>query len=380
MVTLRGITWGHSRGFTSVVSTAQRYGELHPQVDIQWEKRSLQAFADGSLDALASEYDLLVIDHPWAGFVAQKSILLPLQNHLPADYLADQAAHSVGGSHESYEFNGFQTALAIDAAAPVAVYRPDHLATGRFELPATWEDLLALARQGRVIYAGIPINLLMDFLMLCATQGNTWFDGEKITDNHTAINALEALRELAGHCPRQLFDWDPIEVHELLSSQDTWSYCPYAYGYSNYSRLGYARSILKATDVVSYQGNPLQTVLGGTGLAISAHCRHLDTALDYARFTASPDIQKTLFFDSGGQPGHRGAWLDAEVNRRSLDFFKDTLATLDRSAKRPRYSGFLTFQDRAGDLVRDWVMDGGDSSATLKKLNHLYQTSQQGLE
>ena len=30
------------------------------------------------------------------------------------------------------------------------------------------------------------------------------------------------------------------------------------------------------------------------------------------------EIQKTLLFDNGGQPGHREAWLDNEVNRRSL--------------------------------------------------------------
>lgn len=375
MVTLRGITWGHSRGFTSVVATAQRFSELHPDIEILWEKRSLQAFADGALDELARHYDLLVIDHPWAGFVAEKAILLPLQDHLPKAYLDDQAANSVGGSHESYLFNGFQSALAIDAAAPVAVYRPDHLQQGQFALPETWQDLLTLARSGKVIYAGIPINLLMDFLMLCATRGGTWFDEENITHRDTGVEALEALRELASHCSKEIFDYDPIAVHEQLSIRDEWSYCPFAYGYSNYSRAGYARYLLKATDVVSWHGEPLKTVLGGTGLAISAKCRHQEAALAYASYTASPEVQKTLFFDNGGQPGHRGAWLDKEVNRRSLDFFIDTLPTLDRSAKRPRYSGFLNFQDHAGDVVQEYVMHGGNSAAVFAHLNALYQKS-----
>ena len=72
----------------------------------------------------------------------------------------------------------------------------------------------------------------------------------------------------------------------MLSQDDRWSYCPFAYGYSNYSRPGYARYLLKATDVVSYHGNALKTVLGGTGLAISAHSQHRDIALDYLRYTA----------------------------------------------------------------------------------------------
>ncbi|QKJ87707.1 extracellular solute-binding protein [Paramixta manurensis] len=375
MVRLKGITWGHSRGFTSVVATAQRFVERHPEVDIQWEKRSLQTFADGDLATLAQRYDLLVIDHPWAGFAAEKAILLPLQQHLPPEFLADQAAHSVGGSHESYLFNGVQTALAIDAATPIAVYRPDHLAEERFRLPESWDDLVLLAKQGRVIYAGIPINALMDFLMLCATRGGTWFNGEQIADRETAIEALEAQRELASHCSESIFNADPIAIHEKLSSEDRWSYCPFAYGYSNYSRPGYARYLLKATDVVSYHGNPLKTVLGGTGLAISARCPHRDIALEYARFTASAEVQKRLFFENGGQPGHRAAWLDEEVNRRSQHFFADTLATLDRSAKRPRYNGFLNFQDHAGDLVRDYVMHGGSAQTTFEKMNQLYQKS-----
>lgn len=380
MVTLRGMTWGHSRGFTSVVATAQRFSELNPDVNIVWEKRSLQAFADGDLNQLAGQYDLIVIDHPWAGFVAEKELLLPLQKYLPPAYLADQAANSVGGSHESYLFNGFQSALAIDAATPVAVYRPDHLIQGRFALPDSWQDLLNLAKAGQVVYAGIPINLLMDFLMLCATRGGTWFDEEKIADHNTGTEALEALRELASHCSSAIFDYDPIAVHEQLSSGDSWSYCPFAYGYSNYSRPGYARYLLKATDVVSWHNARLKTVLGGTGIAISAKCRHVEAALAYASYTASADVQKTLFFENGGQPGHRQAWLDAEVNRRSLDFFTDTLPTLDRSAKRPRYSGFLYFQDRAGDLVREYAMHGGNSACVLAKMNALYQKSRGAME
>ena len=43
MKKLKGITWAHSRGFTSIVAVSQRYAELHPDIDITWEKRSLQA-------------------------------------------------------------------------------------------------------------------------------------------------------------------------------------------------------------------------------------------------------------------------------------------------------------------------------------------------
>ena len=69
-VRLRGITWNHTRGLVPMVAAAQRFEELHGDVSISWEKRSLQEFADQPLDELGRRYDLLVIDHPWAGFAA----------------------------------------------------------------------------------------------------------------------------------------------------------------------------------------------------------------------------------------------------------------------------------------------------------------------
>src|SRR5215207_5139198 len=66
---LRGMTWNHSRGYTPMVATAQRFCESRADrsIEIVWDKRSLQEFADQPIDTLAKEYDLLVIDHPWAG-------------------------------------------------------------------------------------------------------------------------------------------------------------------------------------------------------------------------------------------------------------------------------------------------------------------------
>jgi multiple sugar transport system substrate-binding protein len=62
MKKLKGITWNHTRGLLPMVATAQRFSELNPDVEISWEKRSLQDFADSSIEALAKKFDLLVID------------------------------------------------------------------------------------------------------------------------------------------------------------------------------------------------------------------------------------------------------------------------------------------------------------------------------
>ena len=76
-IELKGITWNHSRGYNPMVCTSQRFMELHPNVNITWEKRSLQAFADEPIDKLAERFDFLVIDHPWTGFAAKNKFILP---------------------------------------------------------------------------------------------------------------------------------------------------------------------------------------------------------------------------------------------------------------------------------------------------------------
>lgn len=374
---LRGITWNHSRGFVSVVATSQRFMELNPDVEITWEKRSLQHFADYPIQVLAEKYDLLVIDHPWAGYAADKNVLVRLEEKLPSEFLIDQAAHSVGLSHLSYNFGGCQSALAIDAATPVAAYRPDLFARENISLPETWDDLLALAKKGRVAFAGIPIDTLMQFYMLCITQGEEPFIGtECVVSEEMGLRVLEQLQELTHYCTPDMLDWNPIKVYEEMSTGDDLFYCPFAYGYANYARRGYAPHLLYFTDMVSIGDHgKLRSTLGGTGLAISVKCEEMDAALAYAMFTAKPEIQKTIYFESGGQPGHRSAWLDEESNRQTHDYFKNTLPALDRAYMRPRYSGYFHFQDHAGDVVRDYFRFGGDPKLVLDKLNVLYQES-----
>lgn len=49
-------------------------------------------------------------------------------------------------------------------------------------------------------------------------------------------------------------------------------------------------------------------------MAVSNRCEHPDIAVDYAAYTASPECQRNLFFENGGQPGHRGrGWMRKRI-------------------------------------------------------------------
>jgi len=368
------MTWDHSRGYTPMVATAQRFSELNPGTEIIWEKRSLQEFADQPIDRLADRYDLMVIDHPWAGFASAAGLLLPLDEHLPAEFLADQSANTVGASHPSYTFGGHQWALAIDAATPVASWRPDLLPAS--DLPRTWNDLLELARAGKVLMPGIPTDTLMNFYMLCSTFGEDVCQSEdRLVSPQVGAHALGMLRELAQRLDPLFWDLNPIRVYEAMTLTDRYAYCPFAYGYSNYARVGYARRTLEFGDMIKIEGQRCRTTLGGAGLAISARCAEREVALQYAEFVADPVCQRTVYFENGGQPGHRSAWTDERVNGLCRSYFRITLPALDRAFLRPRFPGYINFQDRAGAPIREYMRNGGDAQKALADLDTLYRES-----
>jgi multiple sugar transport system substrate-binding protein len=202
------------------------------------------------------------------------------------------------------------------------------------------------------------------------------FDAEPFTNPDCVIpsqpagaEALRLLRELVQQAAPGSLERNPIKTWQLLATSDTVAYCPFAYGYSNYSRNGYATHTLQTGGLISLHGKQLRSTLGGAGLAVSKHCKHREAAIQYARFVASADTQRTLYAFSGGQPGHRAAWLDPDLDAHTHDFFRNTVSTLDAAWVRPRFPGFIAFQDAASIIVHDYLVQGGSEQSVLERID-----------
>lgn len=375
-IILNGITWGHSRGITPLLAVSQRYQELHPGIEIQWKKRTLQEFADFPIERLTKDYDLIIIDHPWVGCADATDCVLPLNEYLSQTFLDDQLKNSVGYSHLSYNYNHRHWALAIDAATPAASYRKDLLEKNNIELPQKWEDVIELAKKRKVAVPAIPIDLLMNFYTFCIAAGKEPFQNDfEITDRETGLLAIENMKELYSLVDRKMFTYNPIAIAEIMSTTDDFWYCPFAYCYSNYARTGFAKNLLHYCDVVSFNGNRLRTTIGGTGLAVSSFSKNKEAAINFAMMVASAKCQQTIYVQHGGQPGHRSAWVDEDANRLTHDFFKSVLPVMDNGYVRPRYNGYLHFQDHAGIPLQKCLMGDMDTMTTLNEMNNIYQQS-----
>jgi multiple sugar transport system substrate-binding protein len=382
MIELRGITWDHPRGYAPLVATANGYTTIHPEISVRWESRTLQEFADYPLGLLAERYDLMVIDHPHIGVASAKRALIPMDHYLSEAQLAEQAANSVGKSNVSYNYQGHQWALAIDAAAHVSAYRADLLERSGETVPGTWDEVLLLA--GRLRRAGrgaiavplIPVDSLMCFYSLCANTGeDPCQDEARVVSRPVGRYALELLQALLAQAHPESLRWNPPSTLDRMATTDEVVYCPLLFGYSNYARPGFRQRLVHFTSIPSAGGGPRGAILGGTGLAISSHCANPEAACAYAAYVASRDVQRGDYFDAGGQPGHRAAWTDARVNAASSDFFGGTLSTLDQAYLRPRYHGYMGLQERGGELLHAFLRDGNGVDATLDELDSLYRRS-----
>ena len=343
MTLLRGMTWDHPRGYDCVVSASAEYERL-TGVQIRWEKHPLSAFEAAPIEDLAAKHDLMVMDHPHIPQAAEAGAFAPLDGHGHDAALAELAAQSVGASHESYSYDGHQYGLATDAAAQVAVYRPDLIA----DPPRSWDAVLELARDGRVMWPSNPVHALSSLVTLTAHAGAPP-GGEPgtILDEDSAREALETMHRLAELVPPQNLAQTPIGVAELLATSDTYVYAPLTYGYVNYSRPGFRMNRLQHIDIPAGRAGVAGSQLGGAGIAVSATASDPDAARAFAIWLASPDVQRGIYYDTGGQPGYAPAWDDDRLNADSLDFFRGTRATLEGASVRPRFVGWPAFQNRA---------------------------------
>lgn len=350
-VVLRGIAWDHPRGIGAVAATAAAFEATPSGFKVEWVPQSLAGFGFTPLESLCREFDLLLIDHPHVGELAA-SHLVALDEHLPTDFLADQDANSVGPSHRSYRYREHQWALAVDAAAQVAVYRPDLLT----DVPRSWSDVFALADALPPHSIGLPmcwIDSFCNLLTICAnSSGNAFYSPDGGFDRYVLESALETLDALTRVVHPGSLSLDPPRTLDMMASGDEIVYVPLLFGYVNYAQTGFRPHQLRFGAIPSAGEQPTGSLLGGAGLAVSANSQQREAAIAYAAFVASSDVQRGAYLDGGGQPGHRSAWLDGRANSLSGNFFADTLETLDRAYLRPRLAEAPHFIDAQAEIGR----------------------------
>jgi multiple sugar transport system substrate-binding protein len=364
-MTLRGLTWDHPRAYRPLEAFAAR----HPEPAVSWDRQSLAGFEAHPIATLAQRYDLMIIDHPGLGAAIAANALQPLDQLVPADLLTGWQAASVGPTWASYTMSsttgaGRPWAIPIDAATQVSVFRPDRLD----DVPRDWAGVPAVARRHRTALCLGGPHAFLTLLAMCAPAGPA-----ELLRPGPAAAALALLRAVWAEADQETSQGDPIAVHEALAA-GTVTYCPLAYGYASYARPAAGRPALAWADAPTFGSARPGSVLGGTGLAVSAP-RRPDPAEVRQFLTGflAPDVQAGLVPAAGGQPAHTAAWASEAVDQAWGRYYSSTRRSLDAAWVRPRADGWIALQDQASARVRAAITGPASAHETITLINAEYR-------
>ncbi|MGA1447146.1 MAG: extracellular solute-binding protein [Pontimonas sp.] len=350
---LTGMTWDHPRGFESVVACNDLI-EAEFGATVEWSARSLLQFGDQHVREFAEGRDLMVIDHPHVPDAVVDGAVIAMDDLVDQDSLVRLARESAGPSHESYRFRGKVWALAIDAATQVSVYRPD-LVDG---VPPFWDDILADAASGRVLWPYKPVDAFSTFATLSAQMGSAIGERASMIDEETTGRVMEFMLRFAALVPKFCATSNPFEISERLVSSDEFDYAAPLYGYTNYSRDGFRRRVLAYDDVPSFDGRATGSQLGGAGIAVSAHSKNPELAAKIAVYLSSAEAQRGPYTERHGQPGNLRAWLSPRMNDITHGFFRNTLRSIEGAWVRPRLVGWPDFQFGMSQVIHEALVRG----------------------
>ncbi|MEY4050687.1 MAG: hypothetical protein RL262_1521 [Bacteroidota bacterium] len=374
MITLKGITWDHARGYDPLIAASELYFK-EKGIQVEWQKRSLTNFGDQSLEELSKQFDLIIMDHPHVGVAEASQCLLPLNDLVDSSILNAIKISSAGPSFESYNYHGKQWALPIDAAMQCASYRADLMHNE--SLPTSWEEVFILAKTlaAKKLYIGMalcPTDCLCSFLSLTAQMGSPIRENnELLVEPSIGLKALTMLRSMRDAFHPKALDWNPIALYDYMSEENDIAYSPLAFCYTNYSRIGFRENIL------NYHTAPEinNAVLGGAGIAITSSCSNVHEAANYTAWICSDDVQSTIYVNAQGQPGNKTAWENKQANAITNNFFTSTMPSLTHAYVRPRYQGWPKFQTFLGETIHAYLVNDTDPELVLEKLQAAYAAS-----
>jgi multiple sugar transport system substrate-binding protein len=357
---VRGLTWDHPRGYAPLAAAAERWaGEL----EISWDVQPLEGFESTPIPDLAATHDLIVLDHPHLGEAVAADCLVPVAELLGDEAVERISGGTVGAAAASYVYDGRSYALPLDAATQVQVLQP--ALAGDRPAPETWDEVLALATELPIALSLAGPHALLTFCSICAGLGAAPFEPGEGREE-----ALAVMQELAAISVASLRPANPIQLLEAMARERAAACCPLVYGYVNYARAAAGREALRFADAPE-----LGSTLGGTGIALTRRCPLEPALAEHLAWLLDPVTQTTFIPDHEGQPSARAAWSDPGLDAGWGGFYSGTRRTTEAAWVRPRFPGYIEFQSRGSELIRDGLAERTPGPRLLDRLDALWRAS-----
>ncbi|AZR72850.1 ABC transporter substrate-binding protein [Anoxybacter fermentans] len=352
------------------VEAAQRYMELHPDVEVK-----VLVTPDLATDRLglylqffeakSSEVDVYQIDVIWPGDLAEHFV-----------DLYEYGAKEVVDQHfpaliENNTVDGRLVAIPWFTDAGLLYYRKDLLEKYGLDVPKTWDELEKAARiiQEGERKAGNPDfwgfvwqgnayeGLTCDALEWIASNGGGSIisPDKKITiNNPNAIEMLERAASWVGTIsPPGVIGMSEEDARAIWQAGNAafmrnW---PYAYSLGN-AEDSAIKGLFDVAPLPAGKSGKGAATLGGWQLAVSKYSKHPEIAADVALFLASYEEQKIRAIKGSLNPTIKDLYKDPEVLKanpffgRLYDVFINAVAR-PSTATAPKYNEVSTLFFRA---------------------------------
>ncbi|QIW23819.1 carbohydrate ABC transporter substrate-binding protein [Sulfolobus sp. S-194] len=369
MIKLYGISWDDPRGYDSIVYISERYSEKYKDIHIQWDKRSLYDFTVYPPDKLAKYYDLVVVDYPSVGDIAESNNYIPIDEILSKKDLEFIQRISVGKTYESYLYNGHLWALPIDAATQVSAYREDIFKEFNLKIPKTWKQVIKL--KCKVGMPLSPIHAHSSFITMCV---NYFLDPFFIRLDQYNLKKiytiLDIMKNISDKCGDLCLKSDPIKLLDYMAEENEICYIPLTYGYYNYSRDKYRKNVINYINIPSFTEIPYGSTLGGAGLAVSIKNKYIEETIEFIKWFYDFNTQK-MYWKHYGQPADIRIWIDEEANKITRNSYINTIYTISLSYVRPNFPGFIKFHEESGKVLVNFLTGKISKDETIKDLLNL---------
>ena len=370
---LAGTTWSHVRAIAPLAAASQWFADARPGVTVTWSTHGARQFGEGPLEPLADAFDLICFDHPHTGHAAAHRLFTPLDQCLSRAELEALSAASLGESFGSYADGGVQWGVPIDAACTMSASSPVKLASVDLEVPADFDELIRSARAhpGRIVQPFSRMTTTAVFFSIATSLSDA---GPRRLDAHTFGDALDALCRLheATHAGHGIALGSMEALRLLMDPAHEAAHAPFVYPYACFARTDLLEGALIYGDHPSLPAaSACRGVLGGAGIAISAHARNPALASDLLRWLVSARCQSTFMQVCLGQPADRRAWSTGPIDDATRGFYSTGLARLDAAWLRPTDVAFQSTQSRLADLLHRCLDGQRDANDTLRDVTDL---------
>ena len=216
--------------------------------------------------------------------------------------------------------------------------------------PETWAEVLALAAELPLALSLAGPHALLTFCSICAGLGGAPFEPGEAPRG----GARRCCEELAASAVASLRDGESDPAARGDGARARGRLLP--------ARLRLrqlrARGATGARRCASPTRPQLGSTLGGTGIALTRRCPLDAGARRAPRLAArSRPRRRRSSREHEGQPSARAAWSDPALDASSGGFYSGTLRTTEAAWVRPRFPGYIEFQSRGSELIRDGLAE-----------------------